>query len=137
MASGLSAHLFAAVISIGSSSSQKMHLNSVRPDELVIGTILFPQCKQRVTRSSMVTSLGSTSQQELWFQGCVANCMQDVVEQVMRAYGLMVNLTPKEEQAARDRLEQFLKDKSDDTRKLAVEGVKFLRGNRISRARRA
>ena len=65
------------------------------------------------------------------------NCMQDVVEQVMRAYGLMVNLTPEEEQAARDRLEQFLKDKSDDTRKLAVEGVKFLRGNRISRARRA
>ena len=63
--------------------------------------------------------------------------MQDVVEQVMRAYGLMVNLAPKEEQAARDRLEQFLKDKSDDTRKLAVEGVKFLRGNRISRARRA
>ena len=38
--------------------------------------------------------------------------MQDVVEQVMRAYGLMVNLTPEEEQAARDRLEQFLKDKS-------------------------
>ena len=51
MASGLSAHLFAAVISIGSSSSQKMHLNSVRPHELVIGTILFPQCKQRVTLS--------------------------------------------------------------------------------------
>ena len=47
MASGLSAHLFAAVISIGSSSSQKMHLNSVRPHGLVIGTILFPQCKQR------------------------------------------------------------------------------------------
>ena len=51
----------------------------------------------------------------------------------MRAYGLMVNLTPEEEQAARDRLEQFLKDKTDDTRKLAVEGMKFLRGDRISR----
>jgi hypothetical protein len=61
--------------------------------------------------------------------------MQDVVEQVMRAYGLMVNLTPEEEQAARDRLEQFLKDKSDDTRKLAVEGMKLLRGD--TRARRA
>ena len=59
--------------------------------------------------------------------------MQGVVEQVMRAYGLMVNLTPEEEQAARDRLEQFLKDKTDDTRKLAVEGMKFLRGDRISR----
>ena len=54
MASGLSAHLFAAVISIGSSSSQKMHLNSVRPHELVIGTILFPQCKQRRNAASMV-----------------------------------------------------------------------------------
>ena len=63
--------------------------------------------------------------------------MQDVVEQVMRAFGLMVNLTPEEEQAARDRLEQFLKDKTDDTRKLAVEGMKFLRGDRISRTRRA
>jgi hypothetical protein len=61
--------------------------------------------------------------------------MQDVVEQVMRAYGLMVNLTPEEEQAARDRLGQFLKDKSDDTRKLAVEGMKLLRGD--TRARRA
>ena len=63
--------------------------------------------------------------------------MQDAVEQVMRAYGLMVNLTPEEEQAARDRLEQFLKDKTDDTRKLALEGMKFLRADRISRTRRA
>ena len=51
MASGLSAHLFAAVVSIGSSSSQNKHFNSVRPLELGIGTILFPQCKQRVTLS--------------------------------------------------------------------------------------
>ena len=51
MASGLSAHLFAAVISIGSSLSQNKHFNSVRPLELGIGTILFPQCKQRVTLS--------------------------------------------------------------------------------------
>jgi hypothetical protein len=48
-------HLFAAVISIGSSLSQNKHFNSVRPLELGIGTILFPQCKQRVTQS-MVTS---------------------------------------------------------------------------------
>ena len=34
--------------------------------------------------------------------------MQDVVEQVMRAYELMVNPTPEEEQAARNRLEHFL-----------------------------
>ena len=63
--------------------------------------------------------------------------MVEVIEQVMRTYALMVTLTPEEEQAARGRLEQFLKDKSDDTRRLAVEGVKFLRGDRISRTRRA
>jgi len=63
--------------------------------------------------------------------------MDDVVERVMRTYALMVALTPEEEQAARKRLEQFLKDKSDDTRRLAVEGVKFLRGDRTSRTRRA
>ncbi len=63
--------------------------------------------------------------------------MQEVIEQVMRAYGMMVNLTPEEDQAARDRPEQFLKDQSDDTRKLAVEGMKFLRGDRLSRTRRA
>jgi hypothetical protein len=63
--------------------------------------------------------------------------MREVIDQVMRTYGMMINLTPTEEQAARERLEQYLRDKSDDTRKLAVEGVKFLRGNRISRTRRA
>jgi hypothetical protein len=61
--------------------------------------------------------------------------MVEVIEQVMRTYALMVTLTPEEEQAARGRLEQFLKDKSDDTRRLAVEGGKFL--DRISRTRRA
>jgi hypothetical protein len=60
--------------------------------------------------------------------------MQKVIDQVMRTYGLMVNLTPAEEQAARERLETFLKDKPDSS-KLAVEGVKFLRGARPSRTR--
>ena len=63
--------------------------------------------------------------------------MNKVIEEVMRTYALMVTLTPAEEQAARERLTQFLKDKSDDTRRLAVEGVKFLRGARTSRTRRA
>ena len=63
--------------------------------------------------------------------------MVEVIEQVMRTYALMVTLTPAEEQAARERLERYLADKSDDTRRLAVEGVKFLRGDRTSRTRRA
>ena len=63
--------------------------------------------------------------------------MQDVIDQVMRTCGLMVTLTPEEEKAARMRLVSFLKDRRDDARSLAVEGVKFLRGDRASRTRRA
>ena len=61
--------------------------------------------------------------------------MEDVIDQVMRTYGMMVNLTAIEEQSARERLAQFLKDKNDNTRKL-TEGVKYLRGDRSSRTRR-
>ena len=49
------------------------------------------------------------------------------------SYGMMVNLTATEEQSARERLTEFLKDKKDNTRELTVEGVKYLRGDRISR----
>ena len=63
--------------------------------------------------------------------------VDDVIERVMRTYALMVTLTPAEDRAARERLRQFLEHKSDDTRQLAVEGVKFLRGDRTSRTRRA
>jgi hypothetical protein len=57
-ASGLSAHRLAASISIGSSRSQNTHFNSVRPLSLGIGTIRFPQCKQRVTGSMGVLLRG-------------------------------------------------------------------------------
>ena len=62
--------------------------------------------------------------------------MEDVIDQVMRTYGMMANLTAIEEQSARERLAEFLKDQNDNTRKLTVEGVKYLRGDRISRTRR-
>ena len=63
--------------------------------------------------------------------------MDDVIERVMRTYALMVTLTPAEDQVARERLRQFLEHNSDDTRGLVVQGVKFLRGDRTSRTRRA
>ena len=63
-------------------------------------------------------------------------CLEEVVDQVMRTYG-MVNLTPEEEQSARERLTEFLKGKDDSARQLSVEGVKFLRGDRPSRTRHA
>ena len=59
--------------------------------------------------------------------------MQEVIDRVMRTYGMMVNLTPEEEHAARKRLADFLKDRQDNSRKLSVEGVKFLRGDRPHR----
>ena len=62
--------------------------------------------------------------------------MEDVIDQVMRTYGMMVNLTAIEEQSARERLAEFLKDQNDNTRKLTVEGVKYLRGDRSSPTRR-
>ena len=49
----------------------------------------------------------------------------------------MVTLAPSEEQVARERLTEFLQDKSDDRRQLTVEGVKFLREDRTSRTRRS
>lgn len=61
--------------------------------------------------------------------------MEEVIDKVMQTYGMMVNLTPSEEQAARERVTAFLKDRTEDARKLTVEGLKFLRGNRISRRR--
>jgi len=63
--------------------------------------------------------------------------MQEVVDRVMRAYGLMVTLAPEEEDAARKKLADFLKDRKDTPNRLSVEGMKFLRGDKVSRSRRA
>lgn len=60
----------------------------------------------------------------------------DVVNKVMHTYGMMVNLTPEQEQEARERLIKFLSDKTDDAHHLTVEGLKFLRGERFHRTRR-
>ena len=53
----------------------------------------------------------------------------------MRTYGMMFNLSPSEEQSARERVTDFLKGKGNNTRKLTLEGVKFLRGDRVGRRR--
>jgi hypothetical protein len=62
--------------------------------------------------------------------------MEEVVDQVMRTYGLMVNLTPEEEQTARERLSEFLKDKHESARQLSVEGVSFFASSTIAHAAR-
>jgi hypothetical protein len=61
----------------------------------------------------------------------------DKIDKIMQTYGMMVSLTPEQQQEARERLTQFLSGKTDDAHKLTVEGLKFLRGERFSRTRAA
>ena len=61
--------------------------------------------------------------------------MQSAIERVMTTYGMLVHLTPEQEQEARERVGRFLQDKGTDEHMLAVEGLKYLRG-RATRRRR-
>jgi hypothetical protein len=58
------------------------------------------------------------------------------VKRVMDCYGMLVRLSIEEEQAARKRVSEHL-SKSDitDENQLAVEGIKFLRGEKPTRRR--
>jgi hypothetical protein len=62
--------------------------------------------------------------------------MQEAVNRVMEAYGLMVTLSPADEAEARERLQGHLKDMQGDANALAVEGLRFLRTPRGYRQRR-
>jgi hypothetical protein len=53
--------------------------------------------------------------------------MQEAVDRVMQAYRLMVRLSPEDEAATRERLEQHLRGLQGDQNALAVEGLRFLR----------
>lgn len=61
--------------------------------------------------------------------------MQSAVDRVMTAYRLMVNLTPAEDQAAREKLERHLARIKGDEGALAVEGLRYLRDTRPRRTR--
>ena len=149
MASGLSAHLFAAVVSIGSSSSQNKHFNSVRPLGLGVDTILFPQCKQRVTLSIASPPFppclcGETPEPN--FRSCIFIFTFDSLQGaeqcsrlsigLMQTYTLMANLTPEEQRITRLKLERHLAGMNADDKTLAVEGLRYLRGSdRVARRR--
>jgi hypothetical protein len=53
--------------------------------------------------------------------------MQEAVDRVMQAYRLMVRLSPEDEAATRERLEQHLRGLQGDQNALTVEGLRFLR----------
>ena len=61
--------------------------------------------------------------------------MQAVIDRVLQTYGMMVNLSPMEERAAREKVSNYLKDRGGDEHILAVEGLKHLLG-RVTKQRR-
>jgi hypothetical protein len=89
----------------------------------------------------MATSLDFPSTNE-WNQSflCVflsgfsgESSMQAAIDRVMHTYGMLVNLTLEEEQAAREKVSNFLANaKTDDENKLAVEGLRYLRESKAS-----
>ena len=62
--------------------------------------------------------------------------MQAAIDRVMQTYGMIVNITLAQELAIREKLTLFLAGKTGDENQLAVAGIKFLRGDRLSRTRR-
>jgi hypothetical protein len=63
--------------------------------------------------------------------------MQAAIERVMKTYGMMVNLTQSEETDARERVSNFLAGRTESEDKLAIDGIKFLRGDKPQRTRRS
>ncbi len=54
--------------------------------------------------------------------------MQAAIDRVMRTYGMLVNLTSNEEQAAREKVASYLAERPDATeQELAIEGLRYLR----------
>jgi hypothetical protein len=54
--------------------------------------------------------------------------MQAAIDRVMKTYGMLVDLTAQQEQAAREKVSSFLASAHiDDENKLAVEGLRYLR----------
>jgi hypothetical protein len=61
--------------------------------------------------------------------------MQAVIDRVMTAYRMMVQLTQDEEQEARERVGRFLQGKGTVEHMLAVEGFKYLKGRPTKQCR--
>ncbi|KRQ92574.1 hypothetical protein [Bradyrhizobium valentinum] len=62
--------------------------------------------------------------------------MQKAIDQVMYAYTLITHLTADEAQATRERLAAHLTGMDADERALAVEGMRYLRGQDRASKRR-
>ena len=57
--------------------------------------------------------------------------MEAAVDRIIKAYGMIVNLTADEERAAREKVASHLAEKPDsDENSLAIEGLRYLRSVR-------
>lgn len=64
--------------------------------------------------------------------------METAINRVMSTYTMLVNLTAQEERDARLKVTAFLsQSKTQDENLLAVEGIKFLRGDKVAHRRRS
>ena len=83
----------------------------------------LPDSTHRIWNKSSLTELKRTQQGE--------SAMEAVIDRVMQTYGMLVNLTPEQEHAAREKVSSFLANvKIEDEQKLAVEGLRYLRTSR-------
>jgi hypothetical protein len=71
----------------------------------------------------------------LWrirFQHLGESSMEQAIDRVMRTYGMIVNLTPADEQVVREKVSKFLGQKSeDDEQKLTIAGLQYVRELKI------
>jgi hypothetical protein len=58
--------------------------------------------------------------------------MEQAIDRVMHTYGMIVNLTPADEQVVREKVSKFLGQKSeDDEQKLTIAGLQYVRELKI------
>jgi hypothetical protein len=58
--------------------------------------------------------------------------MEQAIDRVMHTYGMIVNLTPAEEVAVRQKVSTFLGQKSEgDEQKLTIAGLQYVRALKI------
>lgn len=131
-AKGLSAHYAASVLS-GSTLSHCRHRRSVLPSAVATAIMRLEQRGHRVgsMKTAFFSQNGNMEQKfplEIGVSLMEEGAVQAAIDRVMKTYGMLVNLTPQQEQAAREKVSSFLANAhTADENKLAIEGLRYLR----------